>query len=485
MLEVKRLRFERNKHRQATASNYGKSMNHPAYLSGTPSLNTPPRVIFTVTELNGSVRLLLSSHFGTIWVEGEISNLALPSSGHLYFTLKDQEAQVRCALFRGSARSLGFKPANGMRVLARAQVGLYEPRGEYQLIVDYLEEAGDGALRRAFEVLKAKLAGEGLFDADRKKPIPVPPNCVGVITSPTGAAVRDIVTVLKRRFPALPVIIFPVKVQGNEAKQEIARAIALADRLQYCDTLILARGGGSLEDLWAFNEEIVARAMAACSIPIVSGVGHETDLTIAEMVADLRAPTPSAAAEAISPEGNTWLNRFIQLQARIQQQMDLKLRYEAQLLTHVRKRLQQAHPERQVQRNAQRLDEMELRLNRAVLAGLSRRDAKLQTMLAKLTSQHPVQHIQLMETRQAALSRRLQVAMLRRLERHRQTLKASGEHLHAVSPLATLERGYAIARTPRDGKILRSIVDVNRDELMEIRLVDGSLVGQVLEKRGI
>ena len=442
------------------------------------------RTVFTVTELNGSVRLLLSSHFGIIWVEGEISNLAQPSSGHLYFTLKDQDAQVRCALFRGPAKSLVFRPANGMRVLARAQVSLYEPRGEYQLIVDYLEEAGDGALRRAFEALKTKLSTEGLLDAERKKTIPVPPTCLGVITSPTGAAVRDIITVLKRRFPALPVILFPVRVQGTEAKHDIVRAIALADRLQCCDALILARGGGSLEDLWAFNEEIVARAMAACSIPIVSVVGHETDLTIADLVADLRASTPSAAAEAVSPDGGEWLARFIRLEGRLRHQMRIRLKHEEELLAHVLKRLQQAHPERQMQRNAQRLDELELRLNRAVLANLSKRDAKLQTLTAKLDNQHPAQRIKLLETRQGALSRRLAVAMTSQLERRRQTIKASGEKLHAVSPLATLERGYAIASRSRDGKILRAINDATFSELLEIRLTDGVLISKVMDKRG-
>ena len=447
--------------------------------------NPPPRNIYTVTELNGSVRLLLSSHFGTLWVEGEISNLAQPSSGHLYFTLKDPDAQVRCALFRGPARGLGFRPGNGMRVLARAQVGLYEPRGEYQLIVDYLEEAGDGALRRAFEVLKSKLAGEGLFDADRKRPIPNPPSCLGVITSPTGSAVRDILTVLKRRFPALPVILFPVRVQGNEAKHDIAQAIALACRLRCCDALILARGGGSLEDLWAFNEEIVARAMAACSIPIVSGVGHETDLTIADLVADLRAPTPSAAAEAVSPDGGEWLARFIRLESRLQQQMRLKLKHEAQLSVHWLKRLQQAHPERQMQRNAQRLDELEFRLKLATIAGLSRYGAKLQTLQAKLNGRHPFQRIQWLETRQGALNRRLAATMARLLERGRQALQANGEKLHAVSPLATLARGYAIVSRAQDGNILRTIADVDKGVAVEIRLTDGLLIGQVLDKRRI
>ena len=315
-----------------------------------------PRTIYTVTELNGSVRLLLSGHFGTVWVEGEISNLAQPTSGHLYFTLKDRDAQVRCALFRGSARFLTFRPANGMQVLARANVSLYEPRGEYQLTVDYLEEAGDGALRRAFDALKARLSAEGLFDAARKQPIPKPPRCLGVITSPTGAAVRDILTVLKRRFPALPVIVFPVKVQGEEAKHDIVRALALAGRSGLCDALILARGGGSLEDLWAFNEEIVARAIAACPLPVVSGVGHETDLTITDLVADLRSPTPSAAAEAVSPDAAEWLARFARLEGRLRQHWRVALGRQAQTLDFLSRRLRQAHPEKQMQRQAQRLD---------------------------------------------------------------------------------------------------------------------------------
>ncbi len=443
-----------------------------------------PRIVYTVSELNGSVRLLLSTHFGSIWVEGEISNLAQPSSGHLYFTLKDSDAQVRCALFRGPARGLGFRPENGMRVLARAQVSLYEPRGDYQMIVEYLEEAGDGALRRAFEALKLKLASERLFDTERKRPIPVPPHCLGVITSPTGAAIRDILTVLKRRFPALPVIIFPVRVQGNDAKYEIARAIQLADRLQLCDVLILARGGGSLEDLWAFNEEMVARAMAACSVPIVSGVGHETDLTIADLVADLRAPTPSSAAEAVSPDAGEWLNRFAKLEGRLHHHLRAVIGRQMQTLAFLGKRLQQAHPEKQMQRNAQRVDELELRLNRAMLATFSRREARLQTLKATLQSRHPAPQIRLLEAQQGELNRRLTAATQRLLELRRQAVAGLGEKLHAVSPLATLERGYAIASRQRDGKILRHIGEVETGESVEIRLADGYLISEVLEKRG-
>lgn len=437
------------------------------------------RIVYSVSELNGAVRLLLSTHFGTLWVEGEISNLAQPSSGHLYFTLKDQDAQVRCAMFRGSARDLGFRPENGGRVVVRAQVGLYEPRGDYQLVVDYMEEAGDGALRRAFEALKLKLAGEGLFDPARKKKLPTLPACIGVVTSPSGAAVHDILSVLKRRFPALPVIVFPVKVQGTEAKREIARALALADRLELCDLLILARGGGSLEDLWAFNEEIVARAMAACKIPIIAGIGHETDVTIADLVADLRAPTPSAAAEAAAPDASEWLARFIRLEARLAHHLRLLLSRQGQSLLHLRKRLQQAHPHKQIQRNAQRLDELEMRLGRAVRAAAASREAKLHTLSARLHRHHPEPRLHLLASRQAELSRRLAAAIGNLLQRRQQTMTAAGEKLHAVSPLATLARGFTITTRAEDGTILRSAREVEIGEPIETRLFEGTLLSRV------
>jgi exodeoxyribonuclease VII large subunit len=443
------------------------------------------RRIYSVAELNSSARLLLSSHFGTIWVEGEISNLSQPGSGHLYFTLKDRDAQVRCALFKGSARALAFRPANGMSVLARAQVGLYEPRGDYQLIVDYLEEAGDGALRRAFEALKAKLAAEGLFDPARKKPIPVPPRCLGIIASPAGAAVRDILSVLARRFPALPVIIFPVKVQGEEAKRDIVRALDQAERLGECDALILARGGGSLEDLWAFNEEIVARAMAACPLPIVAGVGHETDFTIADWVADLRAPTPSAAAEAVSPDAGAWLARFAALEKRLLHHGRARLENRLRGLDSLAKRLRRSHPLRRIQRDAQRLDELETRLRRALRAMLARREARLLTLAARLKGSDPSPRLRLLAARRAELERRLAAALRASLERRRQALAAASETLEALSPLATLARGYALAARARDGKILRAAADAEIGETLEIRLSEGELTAEVRTRHGV
>lgn len=442
-----------------------------------------PRVIYRVSDLNREARFVLSEHFGTIWVEGEISNLAAPSSGHLYFTLKDADAQVRCAMFRANTRSLDFRPENGGHVLIRAQVSLYEPRGDYQLVVDYLEEAGDGALRRAFEVLKRRLAAEGLFDSAHKRPIPVLPRCIGVITSPSGAAVRDILSVLKRRFPAVPVIIFPVKVQGSEAKNEIARAITSADRLGLCDVLILARGGGSLEDLWAFNEEIVARAIYGCSIPIIAGIGHEVDVTIADLVADLRVPTPSAAAEAASPDRGEWLTRFIRIEAQLRHHASRALVQRNQTLNFLSKRLQQAHPEKRLQGHAQRLDELELRLLRAIQGALSQREARLHTLMAQIMRHHPRQGLLLLEADQRQLSQRLGTSMRHLLNRLQQCSANLGEKLHAVSPLATLARGYAVVMREADRTILRDYRQVERNELLEMRLAHGTVLSRVEDAR--
>jgi len=442
-----------------------------------------PRIVYSVSDLNRETRFVLSEHFGSIWVEGEISNLASPSSGHLYFTLKDAEAQVRCAMFRGNTRGLIFRPENGGHVLLRAQVSLYEPRGDYQLVVDYMEAAGDGALRQAFEALKRRLAAEGLFDSARKQPIPTLPDCIGVITSPSGAAVRDVLTVLKRRFPALPVVIFPVKVQGPEAKHEIAHALALADQIGLCDLLILARGGGSLEDLWAFNEEMVARAMYACRTPIIAGIGHEVDLTIADLVADLRAPTPSAAAEAASPDRNEWLTRISRIENRLRHHLRTALTQHQHALTFLSRRLQQAHPAKRLQVHAQRLDELDLRLQRAVGNLLARRQAMLQTVSALLQRHHPRQSLPLLAAREGELRRRLAASVRQLLAQQQQRTAAASQALHAVSPLATLARGYAIATRQVDQKILRDYREVAINQLLETRLAEGIVLSRVEDAR--
>ena len=313
------------------------------YPANTPDY-MPQREVFSVARLNREARAILEGHFPLIWVEGELSNLARPSSGHLYFSLKDEQAQVRCAMFKPRNQLLGFKPDNGMQVLARARVSLYEGRGEFQLIIEHMEEAGDGALRRAFEQLKSKLAAEGLFDAAHKKPLPVLPRRIGVVTSPTGAAIRDILSVLKRRFPAIPVLVYPVPVQGQGAAEKIAGAIRLAAQHGECDVLIISRGGGSLEDLWAFNEEVVARAIYDCALPVVSGVGHEIDFTIADFVADHRAATPSAAAEMVSPDQADWLQQLRGFELRLTQLLRAMLGRNRQQLVWLEQRLQQQEP---------------------------------------------------------------------------------------------------------------------------------------------
>lgn len=450
-------------------------------------MNNPsePRIVYSVSRLNRAAKLLLAGHFDVVWVEGELSNLAAPASGHLYFTLKDADAQVRCALFRPQARYLCFRPENGMHVLARAEVSLYEPRGDYQLVVESLEPVGDGALQRAFEALKKKLAQEGLFDQAHKRPIPRLPRCIGVITSPSGAAVRDIISVLKRRFAAIPLLIFPVPVQGGEAKFAIVKALQQAERLGCCDVLILARGGGSLEDLWAFNEETVARAVYACTIPVVSAVGHETDFTIADFVADLRAPTPSAAAEAVSPDGGEWLARFQRLEARLLQRVNAQLIQLRNTLTYYEKRLRQQHPTKRIQVQAQRLDEMELRLRRAMLSRLQQQRQRLEHVDAGLRRQNPRRRLSVLIQHTAQLAQRCKTAMARSVAMRRQTLAHLSHGLQTVSPLATLSRGYAIAFRQRDRHIVRSYREVSPGERLETRLGSGVIISSVEATRDV
>ena len=304
----------------------------------------PEKKIFTISELNKGVRSILEKSFPMIWVEGEISNLACPASGHIYFSLKDSKAQVSCAMFKGRKQLLRFSPENGMKVLMRTRVSLYEPRGNFQLIAEHMEAAGDGALLRAFEELKARLAQEGLFDEHIKQAIPELPKRIGVITSATGAAVRDVLSVLQRRFPAIPVLLYPVPVQGNQAAPAIVNTLKLANQRKDCDVLLLVRGGGSLEDLWAFNEEVVARAIQQSDIPLVSGIGHEVDYTIADFVADQRAATPSAAAELVSPDQETYLGQFIYFEQRLSQLILEKIKQQKQQLGWLKSRLNMQHP---------------------------------------------------------------------------------------------------------------------------------------------
>ena len=387
--------------------------------------------ILKVSQINSLARKILESNFAGVLVEGEISNLAEPSSGHIYFSLKDETAQVRAVMFRHSKTALKFQPQNGAHVIVTANVSLYEPRGDYQLIVERMELAGVGILHAKFLQLKTKLAAEGLFDIKYKKPLPKLPQSIGVITSPTGAVIRDILNVLKRRFPSAAVIIYPVQVQGKEASTQIVDSLQKANLRKECEVLILARGGGTLEDLWPFNEETVARAIFASSIPIVSAVGHETDFTISDFVADVRAPTPSVAAELVVPDVLERLNALRNLKRRLINLMQNQLQRINLFVVNLKNRLR--HPRYYLAERMQRLDEIQRRLH--------------------LAMQHQLIHWQ-------------------------QRLSRIGVALDVVSPLATLERGYAVIS--KDDKIVKKIADVAVGDKVRARLVDGELRCQVL-----
>ena len=436
------------------------------------SLPSPQRDIYSVSRLNREARAVLEGSFALLWLEGEISNLARPRSGHLYFSLKDEFAQVRCAMFRLKAMHLRFAPRDGTQVLMRVRVGLYEPRGDFQLVVEHIEEAGDGALRRAFETLKQRLDEQGLFAAAHKRPLPSVPRRIGVVTSPSGAAIHDILQVLQRRFAAIPVVIYPVTVQGEGAANVIAAAIRLAGQRGECDVLIIGRGGGSLEDLWAFNEEVVARAIYDSPIPVVSAVGHEVDVTIADLVADVRAPTPSAAAELLSPDGERWRVHLQGLQQRLQQTLTRRLRQHHQQLHWLQQRL--VHPGRRLQQQAQRLDELESRLSRAIQHQLRHLHNRIATRQAQLARHDPRYHLQHYRQGCRMLARRLQQAMQQRLHHQRQRLASQAHALETVSPLATLSRGYAIVSRAESGEVLRDARQLVVGERINARLHRGS-----------
>jgi len=432
----------------------------------------PPREIFTISRLNREARMLLERGLGSVWLEGEISNLSRPSSGHWYFSLKDEAAQVRCAMFRQRNMLVRFPVRDGAMVLARGRVSVYEARGEFQVVVEHLEEAGEGALRRRFEELKQKLAAEGLFDERHKQALPRLPGRIGVITSPTGAALRDILHVLARRFPAAAVLVYPVPVQGESAPREIEQAIRLAATRGDCDVLIVARGGGSLEDLWAFNDEAVARAMFACPIPIVSGVGHETDFTIADLVADLRAPTPSGAAERVVPDRDEWLRAFATAERRLSQSARRRLADLGTLLQVREQRLARAHPGMRLRQHAQRLDELETRLGRAMRSRLEDTRTRATTASALLARASPVLRLDAGRIRLASCSRALASVARSRMAGERSRFEVAMRTLNAVSPLATLERGYAIV-ADATGHVLMDSASLAPGDTVDTRLARG------------
>ena len=428
----------------------------------------------TVSQLNRRARQLLETHLPLIWVEGEISNLSRPGSGHWYLTLKDEQAQVRCAMFRNRNSTVRFNPENGNHVLIRCRVSIYEGRGDFQLIIEHMEQAGYGALQRAFDELKYRLSQEGLFSEEHKQSLPSLPNRIGLVTSPTGAAIRDILSVLKRRFPAIPVTVFPSAVQGNGAAPELAAQIALAnEQPSPCDVLILSRGGGSMEDLWAFNEEILARAIYNSKIPIVSAVGHEVDFTIADFVADYRAPTPSAAAEILSPDGEELMANFQGYEQLLTDTVLRRIHAGSQRVDHLSRQLR--HPgERLVHRHSQ-IKSLQARLKQAVIANLNHQNHRIEALQGKINQYHPNQQLEKFHIQLNALEKRLQGGITNLLEQKKSSWENSTHRLNTVSPLNTLQRGYGIVLDEQQ-HVVRSITDIETGSKVSTKLMDGSLL---------
>lgn len=486
---------------------------------------TSNRTILTVTELNAEVNQLLSQGLPLIWVEGEISNLVRPASGHLYFTLKDEKAQIRCAMFRNRNMKLTIQPDNGLKVLVRGRVGLYEPRGDYQLIVEHMEDAGIGKLQRQFEALKEKLSEAGLFASEHKKELPEYPKLIGVITSPSGAAIRDILNVLKRRSPHTPVLVYPVAVQGESSKTEIEIAIRKANQDNKCDVLILARGGGSIEDLWSFNEENVAKTIYQSQIPIISGIGHEIDFTIADFVADVRAPTPSAAAELVTADTSQLLTDVMQTRLWLEQTFKREIKQKQQNLDWLNSRLQIQNPSLKIQQQSQRLDELTSRMQLAIKQKLDKTNTNVNALTKRLALQEPSYKIQQQKERLDEIKLQLQKAMIQSLllknhqsssllqallsskpkqliEEKQQKLKTYqlrlrhsiqdylkkrqsdlgilAARLNSISPLNTLERGFSITKDQSTDSLLGSTSQFFINQKIKIQLKDG-IVGAKVE----
>ena len=432
------------------------------------------RDILTPTQLNTLARDLLEGAFPLVWVEGELGNVTRPASGHLYFTLKDARAQVRCAMFKPKSQWLKFAPREGLRVLARGRLTLYEARGDYQLVIDSLEEAGEGALRRAFEELRARLTAEGLFDDTRKRALPAHVRRLGVLTSPTGAAVRDVLSVLQRRYPLVEVDVLPVQVQGETAAGQIVDMLQRAARSGRYDVLLVARGGGSLEDLWAFNDERLARAIAASPVPVVSAIGHETDFTLADFAADLRAPTPSVAAELLVPDRRDLLARVQALQRRLATTQAHRLRNAMQRADRAALRLHALRPQARLEMLRRRQEDAARRLHALWRDQQARRQAALRHADAVLRAHAPRRRLEQLRARLLTLAPRPQAAVARTLQRDALRLRALARSLEAVSPLATVARGYALI-TKEDGTLVRSVTQVQSGDTVDARLADGKL----------
>ena len=436
------------------------------------------KTILTVSRLTALLRGVLEENFEQVWVQGEVSNLSMPASGHLYFTLKDTGAQLRCVMFKGSARNLKFRATDGMGLIARGRISVYDQRGEYQLICEYLEPAGVGALQLAFMQLKDRLAKEGLFDESHKRPMPAFPRRIGVITSATGAAIHDILNVLKRRFASLEILLYPVRVQGEGSAAEIARAIDDMNRLHLADVLIVGRGGGSLEDLWAFNEEVVARAVYRSKLPVISAVGHETDWTICDFAADLRAPTPSAAAEMVIASSIELHGQIDVLSRRLRTVMETRLAALAARIDALRRSLHD--PSTMLGHLSQRVDDLGERLELALASSVSRSRVQFDTLHSELMHNNPARTVQSLRQRISLLSVHAEHLILERLDGFKQAFGNCTARLEVLSPLRTLSRGYAIAAT-LGGTVLTDADQLAEGDRVRLSLSRGRAVCRVEE----
>jgi exodeoxyribonuclease VII large subunit len=439
--------------------------------------------VYTPSELNREIRLHLEMGFPRLLLEAEISNLSRPASGHMYFSLKDDKAQIRCALFRSSAARLAIQPENGMKVLARGRISLYEPRGEYQLIVDSLQDAGEGLLQRRFEELKKKLESEGLFDPAHKKELPAYPRRIALVTSPGGAAIRDILHVLERRWPVAAVRLYPVLVQGKEAPEQIRNAIESANRHGWAELLIAGRGGGSLEDLVAFNDEAVARSLYESGIPVVSAVGHETDFSICDFVADLRAPTPSAAAELATPDQAVLNESFRRAGRQLQRRIQDRLHRDTQGLDHLTHRLAQRHPASRLQEQARQLDSSRSSLYRSVRRLLLDRGLELTNISRRIAYHQPGRKLEELIARVDSAKKAMNQLAQNNVRVKQEKLRELTRTLNAVSPLETISRGYAVIHDPRTGEIISSVSQVAAGDDIVAQVKDGRIFSKVKSTR--
>ena len=435
--------------------------------------------VYTVSRLNREIRTLLEQGFASLILTGEVSNFITPASGHWYFSLKDDKAQIKAAMWRGNNRNQSYRPVNGAQVTVKARVSLYEPRGDYQLIVEHMEPAGEGQLKQEFDALKMRLAAEGLFSSVHKQPLPQNINRIGVITSATGAAIKDILTVLKRRAPQLEVIIYPAMVQGKEAHVHLINQIELANARDEVDVLILGRGGGSLEDLWCFNHEQLARAIFKSELPIVSAVGHEIDTTISDYVADVRAATPSAAAELVSPNTQELHNKVTQLINRLNNAFKHDIADKRARATQLQHRLNLCHPRNQLNQKAQRLDELSIALHQAMRNRLYQQERTLNNLTPRLMRQSPDKKLTQASHQLSQLQARLNQAIQQQLQQANNSLALQASKLDSVSPLNVLARGYSITKT-QQGKVVKSVGQIKTGDVLITELADGSVESQVI-----